>query len=147
MNIKYNVLQAVPVTMEYVVHERGPMTTLGGVEGLGFVNTRYANRSGLYPDIQFHMAPASINSDAGARVKDILGITDKIFNIVYRPLSSADTWTILPLLLRPKSRGWIRLRTRNPFHYPLINANYFDDPSDIATLVEGVKIALRVNFY
>lgn len=130
--------------MEYVIRERGPMTTLGGVEGLGFVNTRYANRSGLYPDIQFHMAPASINSDAGARVKDILGITDRIFNHVYRPLSTKDTWTILPLLLRPKSRGWVRLRSRNPFHYPVINANYFDDPEDIATLVEGVKIALRV---
>ncbi|XP_054279379.1 glucose dehydrogenase [FAD, quinone]-like [Macrosteles quadrilineatus] len=143
--IVQNRLQAVPVTMEYVIRERGPMTTLGGVEGLAFVNTRYANRSGLYPDIQFHMAPASINSDAGARVKDILGITDKIFNVVYRPLATTDTWTILPLLLRPRSRGWVRLRSRNPFHYPLIDANYFDDPADIATLVEGVKIALRVS--
>lgn len=138
-------MQAVSITMEYVVHERGPMTTLGGVEGLAFINTRYANRSGLYPDIQFHMAPASINSDAGARVRKILGITDKIFDTVYRPLSTVDTWTIIPLLLRPKSRGWVRLRSKNPFHYPLINANYFDHPEDIARLVEGVKIALRVS--
>ena len=71
--------------MEYVMHERGPMTTLGGVEGLGFVNTKYANDSyrGTYPDIQFHMAPASINSDAGVRVKKILGITDRIYCLLY----------------------------------------------------------------
>lgn len=129
------------------MNERGPMTTLGGVEGLGFVNTKYANASygGTYPDIQFHMAPASINSDAGVRVKKILGITDRIYDRVYRPITNRDTWTILPLLLRPKSRGWIELRSKNPFQYPKVNANYFDDPADIATLVEGVKIALKVS--
>uniref|UniRef100_A0A1B6DKE4 Glucose-methanol-choline oxidoreductase N-terminal domain-containing protein n=1 Tax=Clastoptera arizonana TaxID=38151 RepID=A0A1B6DKE4_9HEMI len=138
-------LQAVPVTMEYVFREKGPMTTLGGVEGLGFVNTKFANSSGMHPDIQFHMAPASINSDNGARVRKILGVTDRIYNHVYRPISNVDAWTIIPLLLRPKSRGRIMLRSKNPMHYPLIDANYFDDPLDIATLVEGVKIALKVS--
>lgn len=131
--------------MEYVINERGPMTTLGGVEGLGFVNTKFANISGKYPDIQFHMAPASINSDAGVRVKKILGVTDRVYNHVYRPITNRDAWTIIPLLLRPKSRGRIKLRSKNPLHYPLIDANYFEDPIDIATLVEGVKIALKVS--
>ncbi|CAH2009405.1 unnamed protein product [Acanthoscelides obtectus] len=31
--------QAFPMTMQYVMHRKGPMTTLGGVEGLAFVNT------------------------------------------------------------------------------------------------------------
>ncbi|XP_063219269.1 glucose dehydrogenase [FAD, quinone]-like [Bacillus rossius redtenbacheri] len=137
--------QTIPVGMEYLIHERGPMTTLGGVEGLAFVNTRYANNSGLYPDIQFHFAPASVNSDAGARVRKVLGLTDRVYNKVYRPIANVDSWTVLPLLLRPRSRGIVRLRTANPFHYPLIYPNYFSDPFDIATLIEGVKIALRVN--
>nr|CAD7426591.1 unnamed protein product [Timema monikensis] len=59
--------QTIPVSLEYIMHQRGPMTTLGGVEGLAFVNTPYANISGLYPDIQFHFAPASVNSDAGVQ--------------------------------------------------------------------------------
>ncbi|XP_075219565.1 glucose dehydrogenase [FAD, quinone]-like [Lycorma delicatula] len=138
-------LQAVPVTMEYILNERGPMTTLGGVEGLGFVSSKYANRSIDWPDIQFHMAPASINSDAGVRVRKILGIQDRIYNRVYRPISNRDSWTIMPLLLRPRSRGYVRLRSKNPFLYPIINPNYFDDPRDIATLVEGVKLALMVS--
>nr|CAD7392758.1 unnamed protein product [Timema cristinae] len=60
--------QTIPVSLEYIMHQRGPMTTLGGVEGLAFVNTPYANISGLYPDIQFHFAPASVNSDAGVQM-------------------------------------------------------------------------------
>lgn len=131
--------------MQYVMRERGPMTTLGGVEGLGFVHTKYANTTDDYPDIQFHMAPASINSDAGVQVRKILGLTDHLYETVFRPIDNKDVWTLMPLLLRPRSRGWIRLRSRNPFHYPIIQANYFDDRRDIDTLVEGVKIALQVN--
>jgi len=56
---------SVPVTANYIIKERGPMTVLGGLEAVAFVNTKYANESLTYPDIQFHFAPASVNSDAG----------------------------------------------------------------------------------
>ncbi|CAB0043387.1 unnamed protein product [Trichogramma brassicae] len=137
--------QAAPMTMQYVANGKGPMTTLGGVEGYAFVNTIYANESGTYPDIQFHMAPASINSDAGVQVRKVLGITDEIYDTVYRPIANKDAWTIMPLLLRPRSRGSVRLRNSNPFQAPIIDANYFDHPLDIATLVEGAKIAMQVS--
>lgn len=134
--------QAFPMTMQYVTHGKGPMTTLGGVEGLAFVNTKYGNRS--WPDIQFHMAPASINSDAGVRVRKVLGLTDHLYNTVYRPIANKDVFTLMPLLLRPKSRGWVRLRSKNPFIPPEINANYFDHPQDIKILVEGAKIGIQI---
>ena len=103
-------MQPVAITSQYVLRERGPMTTLGGVEGLAFINTKYANESGDWPDIQFHFAPASINSDDGVRVRKILGITDKLYDAVYRPIANRDTWTLLPLLLRPYSRGEVAAR-------------------------------------
>nr|MBE5725251.1 putative glucose dehydrogenase [Cucujiformia] len=143
ISIVQNRFQAFPMTMQYVINEKGPMSTLGGVEGLAFVNTPFANRS--WPDIQFHMAPASINSDGGAKVRKVLGLTDHLYNTVYRPISNKDAWTIMPLLLRPKSRGWVRLQSKNPFVAPLINANYFDDPEDIKRLIEGAKIAMKVS--
>lgn len=134
------------ITMQYIINESGPMTTLGGVEGLAFVHTKFSNISDDYPDIQFHMAPASINSDGGIQVRRILGLTEELYNAVFRPISSKDVWSLMPLLLRPRSKGFIRLRSANPHHYPLIQANYFHDRRDIETLVEGVKIALRVRF-
>nr|CAH7724670.1 unnamed protein product [Callosobruchus chinensis] len=138
--------QAFPMTMQYVMHGKGPMTTLGGVEGLAFVNTYLGflgNRS--WPDIQFHMAPASINSDAGAKVRHVLGLREDLYDMVYGPIANKDVWTLMPLLLRPRSRGWVRLRNKNPFAPPLIHANYFDDPHDIKTLVEGAKIAINIS--
>lgn len=135
------------MTMHYVVNGRGPMTTLGGVEGYAFIHTKYSNTSGLYdyPDIQLHMAPASINSDNGAQVRKVLGLTDEVYNTVYRPIANKDAWTLMPLLLRPRSRGTIRLRSANPFQGPIVDPNYFDDLHDIKLLIEGAKFAMRVS--
>jgi hypothetical protein len=43
----------------------GPLTVLGGVEGLAFVNTKYANASEDFPDIEFHFVSGSTCSDGG----------------------------------------------------------------------------------
>lgn len=138
-----NRYQNLPVFLEYILRERGPLTTTG-VEGLAFVNTIYANRTKDWPDMQFHFAPSSVSSD-GDQVKKITGLRDSVFNTVYKPLKDADTWTILPLLLRPKSSGWVRLRSSNPNHYPIINPNYFTHQEDILTLIDGIRIALAIS--
>ncbi|XP_047346924.1 uncharacterized protein LOC124947997 [Vespa velutina] len=133
-----------PVTMHYAANGKGPMTTLGGIEGYAFINTKFANKSIDYPDIQIHMAPASLNSDGGVQIKKVLGIKDEVYDTVYDPIANKDAFTFIPLLLRPRSRGTVKLKSSNPFHNPIIDANYFDDPLDIATLVEGAKIAVKL---
>ncbi|KAJ8917312.1 hypothetical protein NQ315_002330 [Exocentrus adspersus] len=135
--------QTMAVAMEYIVREKGPLTSLG-VEGLAFVNTKYAPSSGNWPDIQFHFAPSSVNSDA-EQVRKITGLRDSVFNTVYKPLKNAETWTILPLLLRPRSSGWVRLKSKDPEVYPDINPNYFTHKEDIQALIEGIRIALNVS--
>ena len=64
---------------------------------------------------------------------------------MYEPISNKDVWSAIPVLLRPRSRGIIKLRTKNPFDYPLIYPNYFFDDFDIKTLIEGVKIVLAMS--
>lgn len=144
ITFKKSRFQTVSVALEYVMNERGPLTSLGGVEGLAFVNTKYAPKHGLHPDVQFHFAPSSVNSD-GEQIRKITGIRDSLYNTMYKPLVKAETWTILPLLLRPKSSGWIRLKSKNPFVYPIIEPNYFAYKEDVATLIEGIRIAFNVS--
>lgn len=123
----------------------GPLTVLGGVEGLAFVNTKYANSSDDFPDIEFHFCSGSTSSDGGSQIKKAHGITEAFYNNVYEPISNKDVWSAIPVLLRPRSRGIIKLRSKNPFDYPLIYPNYFLDDFDIKTLVEGVKIVLAMS--
>jgi len=137
--------QTVSVALDYILNERGPMTSLGGVEGLAFVNTKYADPSGEWPDVQFHFAPSSVNSDGGEQIRRILNLRDGVYNTMYKPLVEAETWTILPLLLRPRSSGTVRLKSRNPAIHPVIEPNYFAYREDVATLVEGIRVALNVS--
>lgn len=113
--------------------------------GLAFVNTKYADPSGDWPDIQYHFAPSSINSDGGEQIRKVTNLRDGVFNTVYKPLLNAETWTILPLLLRPKSSGRVSLRGRNPFQKPIIEPNYFAHREDINVLIEGIRIACNIS--
>ncbi|XP_046414126.1 glucose dehydrogenase [FAD, quinone]-like [Neodiprion virginianus] len=140
-----NRLHSVPAVMQYAVLGDGPLTVLGGVEGLAFVNTKYANASDDFPDIELHFISGSTNSDGGRQIRKAHGLTERFYNAVFGPISNKDTWSVIPMLLRPRSKGIIKLRSKNPFDYPLIYPNYFKDPFDMATLVEGVKIGVALS--
>ena len=135
--------QKMSVALEYILREQGPMTSIG-IEGVAFVNSRFANKSIDWPDIQFHFAPSSVNSN-GDQVKKITNLKDIVYDTMYKPLEKSETWTILPLLLRPKSRGQIYLRSRNPFISPAINPNYFTHNEDINILIEGIRISHAIS--
>jgi choline dehydrogenase len=49
--------------------------------------------------------------------------------------------TITVSLVHAKSRGEVRLRSADPLAAPVIRGNYLQEASDVATLVQGVKLA------
>jgi choline dehydrogenase len=54
--------------------------------------------------------------------------------------------TIAPVVLQPRSRGSVSLRSADPFDAPVIQPNALSDPDghDLRVLVEGVKLARRM---
>ncbi|CAG0886103.1 unnamed protein product [Cyprideis torosa] len=125
-----------------IVKENRPLTVLGGLEGLAFVNTKYANFSDDFPDIEFHFSSGTPSSDGGRQVRRIHGLNNRVWHDYYKPISFRDNWTAYPTLLRPKSKGYMRLRSKNPYDYPLLYHNYLTDPDDVARLVEGMKLVV-----
>lgn len=91
--------------MQYAIFGGGPLTIMGGVEGLAFVNTKYANASDDYPDIEFHFVSGSTNSDGGTQIRKAHGLTDEFYDKTFKPYTNRHVWSILPMLLRPRSRG------------------------------------------
>lgn len=47
-------------------------------------------------------------------------------------------------LMRPKSLGFVALRSNNPFDYPVIQPNYLKDKDDLNVYIESVKIARKM---
>jgi choline dehydrogenase len=60
---------------------------------------------------------------------------------VGRGLDEPDRFvTITVSLVRPRSRGEVRLRSADPMAAPAIRGNYLSEPADVAALVEGVRL-------
>lgn len=130
--------------VKYFSQGLGPMTSIGAIEGLGFVNTIYANHSEDWPDIQLHLSSGNSLADNGNYYMKLSNLDPFVWNKVYKPYSDLDSISILPVLLRPKSKGFLRLRSRNPYHHPIIDPKYFTHPDDIMTMVDGMRIAIKV---
>jgi choline dehydrogenase len=49
--------------------------------------------------------------------------------------------SILPGVVRPQSRGWVRLASADPFTKPAVNPNYLGDRADVERMVQAVKLS------
>ena len=109
---------------EYLVHRRGPLASNIGQAG-AFVRSR----PGLdAPDLQLVFAPVLLD---GVRDERVVEPTE-------------HGYSIGAILLQPGSRGRITLRSADPLARPVIAPDYLADPGDLATLVRGVRLALRI---
>ncbi|MGH8902319.1 MAG: GMC family oxidoreductase [Egibacteraceae bacterium] len=52
-----------------------------------------------------------------------------------------NAMTILPGLVRPMSRGWIRLASSDPLAHPQVHPNYLGAVADLERMVQAVKLA------
>lgn len=144
ISIVFSRVVNVPNIANYFGQGRGPLTAMGGVEGIGYINTKFANKSEDWPDFQIHLLSGSLSSDAGMIFKRTEGVLDEVYDKVYRPFENHDTFSLYPVLLRPKSRGFIKLRSANPYDHPIIDPKYLTHPDDVFSMVEAMKICIDV---
>jgi len=107
--------------LEYLLRRSGPLSS-SVAEAFAFVRSR----PGLaQPDLQFHFAPAYF-VDNGEEEYDGHAIT------------------MGPVLVAPRSRGHVRLRTADPVAKPAILSNSLAEPEDVAGLVAGTRLAREI---
>jgi choline dehydrogenase len=102
---------------------RGPLSS-NGAEAGGFVRTR----AGLpAPDIQFHAVPVIVYDD----YQDVIPVMEHGISLS-------------PCVLKPLSRGKVALRNASPFSKPAIVHNYYAEPEDRQSMIEGIRAALEI---
>ncbi|MBV9161569.1 MAG: GMC family oxidoreductase N-terminal domain-containing protein [Pseudonocardiales bacterium] len=52
--------------------------------------------------------------------------------------------SLLPGVVRPTSRGWVRLADADPMSAPLVNPNYLGDSADLDRLVHAVSLSREI---
>ncbi|KAI5637911.1 GMC oxidoreductase domain-containing protein [Phthorimaea operculella] len=61
------------------------------------------------------------------------------------PLAYYNLINVIPIVLRPKSKGKVTLNKRNPkYGRPVITANLLKEPEDLETLVDAIDISLQL---
>ncbi|XP_023210401.1 glucose dehydrogenase [FAD, quinone]-like [Centruroides sculpturatus] len=63
---------------------------------------------------------------------------------MFEPFTSIDTISCVPYPTRPKSRGFVSIRSSDPHDDPVIDLNFFSHPYDLKVIVEGFKYCLRM---
>lgn len=99
----------------------------------GMMTTCYAEAGGFWsvmpdapsPDVQWHFVPAVLEDHGQENVKE-------------------HGFSLHACVLRPESRGSVRLGSGNAADAPVIDPNFLEDPCDIAVLREGVRLSHRI---
>jgi choline dehydrogenase-like flavoprotein len=105
-----------PALLKWLFRRRGPLTSCVG-EAMAFIRTQ----PGLpAADLQLIFAPAYF-VDNGFEEYD------------------GHAMTVGPILLNPKSRGHVRLRSSDPAAKPEILTNSLTEPDDVAALIRGIR--------
>lgn len=51
------------------------------------------------------------------------------------------------MLVHPKSYGYLKLKSKNPYHWPKLYGNYFTDPEnkDMKTFIAAIREVQRIS--
>ncbi|KAM3964163.1 glucose dehydrogenase [FAD, quinone] [Aphomia sociella] len=130
--------------MQWLQFGDGLLTTPGLIEALGYIKTSQSDDTELVPDIEIISMGGSLSSDAGGATRKAWKIADKTYYTAFGSLSGSDTWSGVPVLLQPKSSGYLELRDTNPFSFPKLYGNYLTHPKDMSTLKEAIKYVIKL---
>lgn len=130
----------------YIVSGKGPLASIGGIEAIAFFKTTESDETSDYPDMELLLAGSYITVDAGTLTRRAWRIeTDTYFSFMGQ-LHWQRVFTIIPVLMHPKSIGWLELRSRNPFMPPKLFGNYLSDPEnkDMKTMIATMKFITKL---
>ena len=121
LNKYLNPFSKLLIGMQWMFLKSGPGST-NQFETLGFIRS---DKNIPYPDIQFHFLPVAIRYDGKAPSKG------HGFQLHVGPM-------------RSKSRGFVKLKSNNPFEAPLIKFNYMSHEDDFPNFRKSLRLSREI---
>lgn len=112
------------VASAFIEHRlrRTGMLTTNFAESGGFVKIR---PDAPAPDIQYHFIRAIIQNHGRDKLKE-------------------HGFSLHACVLRPESRGWVKLKSADPAAAPAINPNFLSDERDLVLLRDAARLMYRI---
>lgn len=128
------------IVYEYLINGSGELATLG-IDLVGFVNVNHP-QSPQYPDIQFNVAHILRyrTFEMDALVTRLFDLNDEVATEMRKTVMESNVLVFFNILVNPKSRGAIKLRSADPADQVRIYSNYFREREDLETLLNSVDV-------
>lgn len=130
--------------LEDYLKGHGLFTLPMAIEALGFTNIN--GRDVSVPDLEYIFLATKAPNDSLQQFQKLTNYNEDVYNKVVKKLAGQAFWRMYSLLLYPKSRGTVTLRSNDPYDYLNIDPNYFSDPDsyDLNTLAASVEHTLKL---
>ncbi|KAK4887894.1 hypothetical protein RN001_004165 [Aquatica leii] len=136
-------------SMETYINEflngTGPYTIDANLQGVGFykIRDRRDDEKSGNPDFEILIQPSNNTGDI---VKRVHHYGDVAFDTIWKNIDTKSAFTLLCVVLHPVSEGTVRLKSNDPYEYPLIDTQIFSDSEgrDIAVMYEAIQKALHL---
>lgn len=127
---------------EYLMHNRGLYVSAPS-DLIGFINVH--DSTSKYPNIQFHHGYVpQWRTDMVYTFLSIFNIGKEITKEMAEIVTESDMINVMSVLLKPKSIGELRLRSKNPADPVRINANYYSEQEDLETMLKSVEFLKKM---
>ncbi|CAD7089263.1 unnamed protein product [Hermetia illucens] len=120
----------------YLIHRSGPLAGVNVLDATGFVDVR--NESGLYPSIQIHHLWFPKHTNPSQLV--VLGSLQQFV----KDVEKSEILGMMFVLINPKSRGHIRLKSTDYLEQPEIFPNYLSEYDDVRLLRQAIKLGIKL---
>ncbi len=120
--VTYDQMSELRVGLRYFLHHEGAGTSNIAEAGAFLVSGRGRDDR---PDIQMHFVPALLDDHGRNRLP-------------------GDGYTLHACPLRPKSRGYLALRSDNPNEPIAIHANYLSEADDLEMMLDCVRLSRQI---
>uniref|UniRef100_T1IGV9 Glucose-methanol-choline oxidoreductase N-terminal domain-containing protein n=1 Tax=Strigamia maritima TaxID=126957 RepID=T1IGV9_STRMM len=130
--------------VQYALDNTGPLSEPVGLKGMAFVNSVFADKSIDFPDIQ--LVYLLVPSFGLAATKELYNICDDVWDGYFKKILGKTVISFYPMLLRPKSRGEVKLNSADPHDLPYINPRMFTDEKgeDLKVMAEGIRLSVEL---
>jgi choline dehydrogenase len=117
----FNPFKAGGAMLRYLLFRDGPLSQ-PGTESLAFLKTRPEHES---PDVEFFFVLVLYRNNG-------------------REMIRQHGFQVVMNILRPESRGTLRLRSNDPLDMPAFDPNFLAAPADRRMLRDGIRLARRI---
>lgn len=146
-NMPFSFLKSTPPTdtetdshdalYSYLTKRTGAFSGVGCLNIVGFINTD--DKTSNVPNIEYIHSCFLKKQKVFNQIYESFGFNDYVIHHLSKANDDAPLFSVAPILLKPKSKGTLKPRSRNIFDNPIINFNYFDVDDDLVTMIKSIR--------